>query len=59
MKILCINELCLTNGLQTFDFKRMKVYSLPKIYALELIEQGYAVRFGFMDELSLKEELKQ
>lgn len=53
MMILCIKELCLTNGLNDYGFKRMKVYNLPRKHAQLLIEEGYAVEFGFMHELPL------
>lgn len=53
MKLLFLKNLCLTNGTDWFNFKRMRVYNLHEKYALEFLEQGYACKFGFTSELPL------
>jgi len=52
MKILFVRPTTLlTISGKSHTFQRMKVYQLPKIYAEQLIREGYACEFGFFSEL--------
>jgi len=52
MKLLFIKNINLLDGVREFSFKRMSIYQIPDVWALDLISQGYAVKLIERNELS-------
>lgn len=50
MKILIVKTFQAHNGVRLINFERMHVYNVPQLWAREIIKEGYACEFSFMNE---------